>query len=95
MVECYDPSTPSLKFVKEVYLYKNEEYEPFIKNSNSIDFIKDSSFATNGQTLLLQTNNGAYFFDLKTGIRQQKVKLSNYDASNTVMTFDYQNNLFY
>jgi len=53
IVECYDPSTPSFKFVKETPLYKNEEYEPFIKKSNSSDFLKDSSFATNGQVLVL------------------------------------------
>lgn len=56
VVECYDPSTPSFKFVREVYLYKNEEYEPFIKKENTADFIRNCSFATNGQTLLLQTS---------------------------------------
>lgn len=53
VVECYDPSTPSFKLVKEVYLYKNEDYVPFIKRENSIDFIKESSFITNGSTLLI------------------------------------------
>lgn len=53
MVECYDPSTPSFKFVKEIFLYKNEDFVPFIKSSNSIDFLKDSSFATNGQVLYI------------------------------------------
>lgn len=48
VVECYDPSSPSLPFVKEVFLYKNADFEPFIKSSNSVDFIKGNSFATNG-----------------------------------------------
>lgn len=52
-----------------MYLYKNEDFEPFIKKDNSIDFIKESSFATNGSTLLVQTNNKCYYFDMKTGIR--------------------------
>ena len=76
VIECYDPSTPSLKFVKDVFLYKNEDYAPFIQNNNSTDFIKDSSFVTNGQTLVIQTSNRAHYFDLKTGVRQQKVSLS-------------------
>jgi len=53
VVECYDPQTPSLKFVREVFLYKNEDYQPFIKSSNSSDFIKDASYATNGQVLMI------------------------------------------
>lgn len=48
VVECYDPQSPSFKFVKEIYLYKNEDFAPFIKNQNSLDFIKESSFVTNG-----------------------------------------------
>lgn len=48
VIECYDPTTPNYKFVKEVFLFKNEDFEPFIKKSNSIDFIKESNFATNG-----------------------------------------------
>jgi len=70
VIECYDPSTPSLKFVKDVYLYKNEEFEPFIKRENSLDFIKESSFVTNGSTLIIQTAKKSYFFDMKNGIRQ-------------------------
>ena len=48
VIECYDPQTPSFKFVREVFLYKNEDFEPFIKRQNSQDFIKESAFATNG-----------------------------------------------
>lgn len=72
VVECYDPHTPSFKFVREVSLYKNVEHEPFIKKSNSLDFIRDSCFITNGSILLCQTSNKAYYFDLKSGIRISK-----------------------
>ena len=48
VIECYDPATPSFAFVREIFLYKNADFEPFIKNSNSVDFIKNNSFATNG-----------------------------------------------
>ncbi len=48
VIESYDPSTPSFKFVREVFLYKNSDLEPFIKESNNEDFIKNNSFATNG-----------------------------------------------
>lgn len=94
VIECYDPSTPSYKFVKDVFLYKNEDYEPFIKSSNSLDTIKDYNFVTNGQTLIIQTNKKAYFFDMKTGIRQQKANLDeNFKESN--ICYDYHNSVFY
>ena len=48
VLECYDPQNSQFSFVREIYLYKNEDYEPFIDSKNSIDFIKESSFATNG-----------------------------------------------
>jgi hypothetical protein len=35
MIEVYDPSTPSFKFIRQIYLYKNEDFEPFIKKTNS------------------------------------------------------------
>lgn len=79
-VECYDPHTPSFKFVKEVFLYKNKELEPFIKNSNSVDYIKESNFITNGNILLLQTSKRAYYFDMKTGVRICKESL--YDGQD-------------
>ena len=34
--------------MKEIFLYKNADFEPFIKNKNTVDFIKESSFTTNG-----------------------------------------------
>jgi hypothetical protein len=68
VIECYDPSTPSFQFVKEIFLYKNADFEPFIKASNSVDFIKSTSFATNGQIFFVQREKKAYFFDMKTGI---------------------------
>jgi hypothetical protein len=76
VIECYDPTTSSYKFVKEVFLFKNEDYEPFIKLENSTDFIRDTSFATNGATLFVQTSKRAYYFDMKTGIKQSKVALT-------------------
>jgi hypothetical protein len=97
VVEIYDPSTTNFKFVREVPLYKNEDFEPFIKNGNSIDFLRDSSFATNGQVLAVQTKTRVYFFDLKSGVRLQKVKTSENGANHDDcrMAYDFHNNLFY
>lgn len=53
VVEIYDPQTPSFKFVREIFLYKNADFEPFIKKQNEVDFLKDSSFITNGQLLMI------------------------------------------
>lgn len=53
VVEIYDPSTTEFRFIREIPLYKNEDLDPFIKQKNSSDFLKDSSFATNGQVLLI------------------------------------------
>lgn len=94
VIECYDPTSTSYKFVKEMFLYKNADYEPFIKKENSVDFIKDSSFATNGSILIIQTSNRAYFFDMKTGIRLSKVKLAD-EFVDSRICFDFQNNIFY
>ena len=94
VVECYDPTTPNYKFVKEVSLYKNADYEPFIKSENSLDYIKDASFAINGSTMMLQTAKKAYFFDLKTGIRIQKSTLPD-EYQNSKVCFDFSNNIFY
>ena len=68
VIESYDPSTPSFTFVREIFLYKNADFEPFIKQSNSVDFIKGNDFVTNGQILLLQREKKAYYFDMKTGV---------------------------
>ena len=48
VVEIYDPSVSSYKLVREVPLYKNDEQEPFIKKSNSLDYLKEACFGTNG-----------------------------------------------
>lgn len=95
VVECYDPSTTAFKFVKEVYLYKDKNFKPFIKDNNSVDFIKGSSFVTNGQTLLVHTSNKDHFFSMKTGVRQEKTKQSGHSQENTKLCFDYMNNVFY
>jgi hypothetical protein len=96
VVEIYDPSTPAYRFVREVPLNKSES-EPFIKASNSVDFLRDASFATNGQALIIQTAKKVYFFDLKTGIRSKRAKTSDHGVNHDDcrMIYDYQNNLFY
>ena len=48
VVEVYDPSTPSYKFIREITLYKNKDLKPFVKLDNSEVFLKEISFATNG-----------------------------------------------
>lgn len=78
-----------------MFLYKNEDFAPFIKESNSEDFLKNSSFATNGQVLLIQTNTHAYYFDIRTGVRIYKTKYASEEQQNCKITYDYQNNVFY
>ena len=94
-MEVYDPSTPSYQFVKEVFLYKNEELTPFMKNKNSIEFIKESSFATNGQVLLIQTNDAQFYFDLKSGVRISKHNITNEEHKDCRISYDFNNNAFY
>lgn len=79
-----------------MFLYKNEDFAPFVRNSNSLDFLKDASFATNGQVLLLQTNTHAYFFEVKTGVRIFKHKFPAEDEKiNVRLVYDYQQNVFF
>lgn len=93
VVECYDPQSPSLKFVKETYLYKNDELEPFIKNKNSLDFLKESSFATNGKVLMVKHGVKEHFFDMKSGVKVFKHKEDSEQADK--IAYDCWNNLFY
>ena len=95
VVECYDPST--FRFVKDISLFKNEEQVPFVKSLNSIDFLKQSSFATNGQAIIIQTAKRVYFFDIKTGVRVQKANSSDFGINHDEcrMIYDFQNNQFY
>lgn len=98
VVEVYDPKTTEFKFIREVALYKNEEQEPFIKQKNSTDFLKDASFATNGQVLMIHSTKSVYFFDLKTGIQFQKGRISEFggvDHTDSRISYDYLNNQFY
>lgn len=94
VLEVYDPSNNSYKFVREVFLYKNADFIPFIKQSNSIDFIKQCSFATNGQILVVQRPRKAYYFDAKTGILIQKVVLPE-EFRDAKLFYDHKNNSFY
>ena len=98
VVEIYDASNTQFKYVREIPLYKNEDLEPFIKQKNSVDFLKDSSFATNGQVLLIQAPKRVYFFDLRTGVRVQKGLASSFGNVNhddCRVVYDFQNNVFY
>ena len=80
VVECYDINT--YRFVKDISLYKNEDQVPFVKNSNLIDFLKESSFATNGQVIIIQTAKRVYFFDVKTGVQVQKTNTSDFGINH-------------
>lgn len=46
---------------------------------------------------MIQTTNKAYFFDLKTGVRIQKVLINadGIDHNDCRIVYDYQNNVFY
>jgi hypothetical protein len=98
VVEIYDPKTNEFKFIRDVCLYKNKEHDAFVKEKNSIDFLKDSSFATNGQVLMIHTTKKAYFFDLKSGEQVQKDSISEFggvDHSNCRIAYDFYSNQFY
>lgn len=98
VIEIYDPKTNEFKFVREVALYKNDDQEPFIKEKNSIDFLKNASFATNGQVFMIHGTKSVYFFDLNTGVQFQKGRVADFggvDHSKCHITYDYMNNQFY
>jgi hypothetical protein len=98
VVEIYDPKTNDFKFIREVPLYKNDDQVPFIKQKNSIDFLKDASFATNGQVFMIHSTKSVYFFDLKTGVQFQKGRVADFggvDHSTCHITYDSLNNQFY
>ena len=95
VVERYDPQHKNFLHQSRVHLYKNSDFAPFIKESNSEEFLKNASFATNGQVLLIQTNTHAYYFDLQSGVRIYKEKFATEEQKNVKLTYDYTNNVFY
>lgn len=66
---------PEFKFIRTFTLLKNE-FEPFVKESNSETFVgQQAQWATNGQVLLcFGKKNRLYWFDIETGRKISKNK---------------------
>jgi len=63
-----------------------------------VDFLKDSSFATNGKILMIHAPKKVYFFDLRSGIKMQSGKTQNFGGMNHEdcrIVYDFQNNVFF
>lgn len=68
VVELYNAKTLDLAFVRAVPLLNAEGTEPFIYDSNNLNFLRSSHWITNGQVLAVNVPNvSIFFFDLKTG----------------------------
>ena len=60
--------------MRAITLAKNDDLDNFSKKADMDTLVKESSFATNGSIMMIQTNKKTYFFDLKSGVLIQKVK---------------------
>lgn len=95
VVEWFDPSTNSFKFVNSVTLKKSNQKDNFSKTDeegvNSQTLIKQAKFATNGKVLMINFFNKdkLYFFDLETG---KKLKSRNMDDVWRIFAYDHSKN---
>jgi hypothetical protein len=48
VVELYNLKTPDLAFVRQIPLFNSEGTEPFVYDSNNLNFIRSSHWFTNG-----------------------------------------------
>ncbi|MFO0116725.1 MAG: hypothetical protein ACK521_03635, partial [bacterium] len=51
-VESYNPND-NYKFVRSFVLYKNQQKDLFVKEGNSLDFIMNATWFTNGKYLVI------------------------------------------
>lgn len=76
-------------------LFKNKQLDKFKKQSNTIEWLKSTTWATNGTYLILFTQKDKIkFFDLETGIKIHKTRYD-YDYSEYIYTYNVEENLFY
>ena len=68
VVESYNPND-SYKFVRSFILYKNQEKSLFVKDGNSLDFIMNATWYTNGKYLVISKGQKEYFFDMTDGVK--------------------------
>jgi hypothetical protein len=68
LVESYNPND-SYKFVRSFVLYKNQEKSLFVKDGNSLDFIMNATWYTNGKYLVISKGQKEYFFDMTDGVK--------------------------
>lgn len=93
VVEIYD-CNKSFEFVRKVTLFKNKQLDKYRKSSNSISWLKSTTWATNGSQLILFTNGYKMkFFDLQTGIKTFKMNFD--DDYSSFFYYNYQENYFY
>jgi len=86
--------TDNLKHTKSTTLLKNDQQDVFNqKNESSLDdFIKNSTFHTNGEYLLLCNARKRHLFDMSTGVRIEKQKD---DRFSSLVIHDLSKNQFY
>lgn len=71
MVEVYNPNK-NYEFVRSITLFKNQQKDLFVKSQNSIEFLMQSNWHTNGKYLIIRKGNKAWFFDITDGVKVHK-----------------------
>jgi len=88
VVEVYNPAN-NFEFVRSFPLYKNQQKDLFMKESNNIDFIMNANWHTNGKYLAVRKGRKAWFFDTQSGVKIRSEK-SPFD-DEIVMIHNYLN----
>jgi len=93
VVEQYCPKT--WRHLKSTTLFKHVANEIFTdkKQTDVDEYLKTTTFHTNGRYLMLCFQNKRHLFDLETGIRVDKQKAE--DDFCSFVFHDHRNNIFY
>lgn len=58
--------------MRSFVLYKNQQKDLFVKQSNSIEWIMETNWHTNGKYLSVRKGSKAWFFDVQSGVMVRK-----------------------
>lgn len=76
-------------------LFKNMLLTKYKKRKNSLDWLKETKWETNGTHLVMFTQgNKIKIFDLETGIKIHKQRFD-YNNSYYAFTYDHDKGMFY
>ena len=91
-LEIYECEGNILKFREELFLFKNEEKQPFKGSRGKSSYLRRGSIACNGRNLIWHSNNRHHIFDCGSGVRVHK---NHVNSTDLISTYDAKENYYY